>query len=212
MYQPAQHVESRSELMQELMRTHPLATLVTLGMNGLEANHLPFLIDPDPAPFGTLRAHVARNNPVWQDLASGVDVLVVFQGAQAYISPSWYASKKESGRVVPTYNYMVVHAYGTLRPVEDKAWLRGLLSRLTAHHESAMPQPWKLEDAPDEYIDKLLEAIVGIEIPLSRLIGKWKVSQNQPLANRLGVEQGLRASGDAQSIAMADAVARAGTT
>lgn len=208
MYQPAQFAETRPEVMQQLMREHAFGTLVTLASDGLNANHLPFEFDPEPAPYGTLIAHVARSNPVWQDLASGVEALVIFQGPHAYISPGWYATKQEHGRVVPTYNYMVVHAYGRLRAVEDKTWLRRLLERLTARHEAGMPQPWKLDDAPADFIDKLLPAIVGIEIPIARLIGKWKVSQNQPQANRVGVEQGLRAQGEEQAAAMADAVAR----
>jgi transcriptional regulator len=211
MYLPAQFAETRPEVMHELMRTHAFATLVTLGADGLNANHLPFEFDPEAGPFGTLRAHAARGNPVWRDLADGIEALVVFQGPQAYVSPGWYATKKEDGRVVPTYNYAVVHAYGPLRAIQDKAELRGILTQLTARHESAMApmaQPWKLEDAPEEYSNKLLEAIVGIEIPVSRLIGKWKVSQNQPQANRIGVEQGLRALGGEQAAAMADVVAR----
>lgn len=208
MYQPSHFAETRAEVMQQLMHEHAFGTLVTLGADGLNANHLPFEFDPEPAPFGTLRVHVARNNPVWHDFSPDMDVLVVFQGPQAYISPSWYATKPENERVVPTYNYMVVHAYGRLHAIEDKAWLRTVLARLTDRHEADRPQPWKLSDAPADFIDKLLPAIVGIEIPVSRLIGKWKVSQNQPAENRAGVERGLRALGGEQASAMADAVAR----
>jgi transcriptional regulator len=208
MYVPSQFEETRSEVMQQLMHEHALGALVTLGSTGLNANHVPFEFDPDPAPFGTLRAHVARSNPVWQDFDRKMDSIVIFQGPQAYISPSWYATKKEGGRVVPTYNYMVVHAYGQLRAIDDPAWVRGLLERLTARHETGMAEPWKLIDAPAEYIEKLLSAIVGIEIPITRLVGKWKVSQNQPKANRAGVEAGLRTQGDENALAMAAAVAR----
>lgn len=208
MYVPSQFEETRSEVMQQLMHEHALGALVTLGSTGLNANHVPFEFDPDPAPFGTLRAHVARSNPIWQDFDSKLDSLVIFQGPQAYISPSWYATKKEGGHVVPTYNYMVVHAYGQLRAIDDPAWVRGLLERLTARHETGMTEPWKLSDAPAEYIEKLLSAIVGIEIPITRLVGKWKVSQNQPEANRAGVETGLRTQGDENALAMAAAVAQ----
>jgi transcriptional regulator len=208
MYIPAQFEEKSTDVMQQLIREHALGTLVTLGSEGLNANHIPFEIDPEPAPFGTLRAHVARNNPVWRDCAPDIESLVVFQGARAYISPSWYATKKEDERVVPTYNYMVVHAYGPLRVIDDAAWVRAQIERLTAMHEAQMSQPWKVSDAPAEYIEKMLAAVVGVEIPITRLIGKWKTSQNQPAVNRVGVERGLRAEGSDNAGAMADAVAR----
>lgn len=208
MYIPAQFEEARPEVLHRLMRAHSLGTLVTLGPGGLNANHIPFEIDPAPAPFGTLRAHVARNNPVWRDWPAEVDSLVVFQGAQAYISPSWYATKQETHRVVPTYNYMVVHAYGRPRMIDDPAWLLALLERLTDRYEAGRAQPWRVSDAPADYTRKLLSAIVGIEMPITKLIGKWKVSQNQPQANRVGVERGLRTEGDERAVAMADALAR----
>ncbi|RJG06580.1 FMN-binding negative transcriptional regulator [Noviherbaspirillum cavernae] len=201
MYMPPHFEEKRPEAMFELMREHPLGTLVTLDSNGLNANHIPFELDPEPAPFGTLRAHVARSNSVWREFSSEVDALIVFQGAQAYISPSWYATKQESGKVVPTWNYMVVHASGPLKIIDDPQWLRGLVGRLTERHEKGQAQPWKVADAPTDYIDKLLSAIVGIEIPVTRLVGKWKVSQNQPAVNREGIARGLQNAG-----AMAEAV------
>lgn len=207
MYQPAQFAETRPEVIQALMRAHPFATLVTLGADGLEANHLPFEFDPEPAPFGTLRAHVARGNRVWHDLVPGIEALVVFQGPQAYVSPGWYPSKQEHGRVVPTWNYMVAHAYGNLRTVEDREALRALLTRLTDAHEAGRPDRWQLADAPDDYVDKLLGAIVAIEIPVSKLIGKWKVSQNQPAENQAGVAHNLRELGTNAALAMAEAVA-----
>ncbi|MGH8809626.1 MAG: FMN-binding negative transcriptional regulator, partial [Noviherbaspirillum sp.] len=174
----------------------------------LNANHLPFELDCTSAPFGTLRAHVARANPVWRNCDPDLDALVVFQGAQAYISPSWYPTKKENGRAVPTWNYMVVHAFGRVRAIDDAAWLHALLEQQSARYEAGRPQPWKIDDAPADYIEKMLAALVGIEIRITRLIGKWKVSQNQPQVNRAGVEQGLRDDGGEQAIAMADAVAR----
>lgn len=208
MYIPTHFEEKRPEALHQLMREHALGTLVTLGSEGLNANHLPFEFDPAPAPFGILRAHVARNNPVWRDFSPDVEAMAIFQGAQAYISPSWYATKKDDERVVPTYNYMVVHAYGGLRVVDDPVWLRALLERLTNRYEARNPQPWKVDDAPADFIEKLLPTIVGIEIPITRLIGKWKVSQNQPAVNRAGVEQGLRSEGGDNAAMMADAVAR----
>lgn len=208
MYVPAQFEETRPEALRQLMRDHSLGTLVTLGADGLNANHIPFEIDSEPAPFGTLRAHVARNNPVWRNWSTEVDSLVVFQGAQTYISPSWYATKQETHRVVPTYNYMVVHVYGRPRMTDDPAWLMALLERQTNTHEAGRAQPWRIGDAPADYIEKLLAAIVGIEIPITKLIGKWKVSQNQPKANRISVERALREAGDEDAVAMADALAR----
>ena len=208
MYIPTHFEETRSEPLHQLMRQHPLGTLVTLESGGLNANHIPFEFDDGPAPFGVLRAHVPRANPVWREASAAVDALVIFQGAQTYVTPSWYATKQETGRAVPTYNYMVVHAYGPLRVIDDAAWLRAHLERLTSHFESGRAHPWKVGDAPDEYIGKLLTALVGIEIPLTRLQGKWKVSQNQPQANRVGVERGLRESGSETALAMADELAR----
>jgi len=208
MYVPSHFEETRSEVMQQFIGEHSLGTLVTLGPTGLNANHIPFEIHPEPSPFGTLRAHVARSNPVWQDVDGGLESMVIFQGPQAYISPSWYPTKKDGGRVVPTYNYMVVHAYGRLRTVDDPVWVRSLLTRLTAQHEAGSAQPWTLDEAPADYIDKMLSAIVGIELSITRLVGKWKVSQNQPEMNRVGVESGLRKKGGENSLAMAAAVAK----
>jgi transcriptional regulator len=163
-------------------------------------------LDPEPAPFGALRGHVARANSVWRDVMPGTEALVIFQGAQAYITPSWYATKQETGKVVPTFNYAVVHAHGPLRIIEDPAWLRGLVERLTDAYERPRPQPWKVADAPEEFVQTMLKAIVGIEIPMTRLVGKWKVSQNRPAADQAGVVAGLRAAGDPASTAMADEV------
>lgn len=207
MYQPAAFRETRVEVMHALMRAHPFAALVTAGHDGMpEADHLPLLIDPQPAPFGTLRGHVARANPLWRNHA-GRETLVVFQGPQAYVTPSWYPSKRESGKVVPTWNYAVVHARGPLMVHDDPEWLRGLVTRLTERHESPLARPWGVGDAPAEYIGQMLKAIVGIEIPIARLEGKWKVSQNRSVADRAGVVAGLEARGDASSREMAGLVA-----
>lgn len=207
MYIPSQFDEKRPEALHGLVREHPLGTLVTLGASGLNANHIPFELDAGADGQGVLRAHIARANPLWQEFASEVEALVVFQGAQTYISPGWYPTKQEDGRAVPTYNYMVVHAYGPLKVIDDAQWIRAQLERLSGRHEAGQAHPWKIADAPRDYIDKLLRAIVGIEIPITRLMGKWKVSQNQPAVNREGVERGLREQGGDAAIAMADAVA-----
>jgi transcriptional regulator len=209
MYLPKHFEESRIDVLHGLIRAHPFGALVTTGANGLEANHVPFEIDPDPAPFGTLRAHVARANPVWRDGAG--DALVIFQGPALYVTPSWYPSKREGGKVVPTWNYVVVHAYGVLRAIDDATWLRAFVTRLTDRHEGRRAAPWKVTDAPADYVDKMLTAIVGIELPVARLAGKWKVSQNRPAADRAGVVAGLEADGDDAARAMAAAVRGAAT-
>jgi transcriptional regulator len=208
MYIPAHFDESRPEVLHELIATHPLGTLVTLGSAGLNANHIPFELAPEPGPLGTLRGHVARANAVWQDFSASVDALAIFQGPQAYITPSWYdETKPASGRVVPTYNYCVVHAYGPLRVIDDRAWLRGMVERLTRRFEASRPDAWQVSDAPADFIEKQLAAIVGIEIPIARAFGKWKVSQNRPAADRAGVVAGLQAAGSAEANAMAKLVA-----
>lgn len=207
MYQVGAFREERIDVMHALMRSHRLATLVTVQDGVPEANHLPLLIDPEPSPNGTLRGHVARANPVWRQ-AAGREVLVIFQGPQAYVTPSWYPSKRETGQVVPTWNYAVVHACGPLIVHDDREWLRALVTRLTEQQEAALPQPWRVDDAPADYLERMLGAIVGIEIPVSRLVGKWKVSQNRSDADRIGVAEGLGQLDDAQAQAMADLVAQ----
>jgi len=201
MYLPAHFEETRLDVLHDLLRSHPLGLLITQTAQGIEANAIPFLFDPARGPHGTLRGHVARANPVWRDSRADVDSLVVFQGPQAYVSPSWYASKAETGKVVPTWNYVMVQARGRLRAIEDAAWLLGLLGDLTGRHEAAQAKPWKIDDAPPDFIDGLLRAIVGIEIELGSLSGKWKVSQNRPAADRDGVVQGLRATSATSAMA-----------
>ena len=210
MYLPAHFEETRIDVLHQLIRDHPLAALVTLGSDGLSANHIPFEVDAQPAPFGTLRGHVARANPVWRDCSGDVDALVIFQGVHAYVSPAWYPTKQETGKVVPTYNYIVVHAYGALRIVEDPAWLRALVGRLTDRFEAARANPWKVTDAPADFVEKQVRAIVGVEIPVRRLLGKWKVSQNRPATDREGVVRELRASADRDAATMADLVQDSG--
>jgi transcriptional regulator len=187
------------------MREHPLATLVTQQAGGVTADAIPLEY---VATTHTLRGHVARANPIWRE-AAGQSVLAVFNGPQAYITPSWYPSKATTHKVVPTWNYTLVHAHGVLRAVEDAPWLHALVTGLTAHHEAPRPQPWAVADAPDDYVQQMLRAIVGIEIPVDRLIGKWKISQNRSDADRLGVAAGL-AEGTAPAQAMAELVARKG--
>ncbi|MBX3651200.1 MAG: FMN-binding negative transcriptional regulator [Burkholderiales bacterium] len=202
MYEVAAFRETRIEVMHALICAHPLAMLATLSGGILDANHLPLLVDPDPAPNGTLRGHVARANPLWRQPPEG-EVLAVFRGPQAYVTPSWYPSKREHGKVVPTWNYAVVHARGPLVIRDDRDWLHALVSRLTRSQEAGRPQPWGVGDAPEEYIDRMLKAIVGIEIPVTSIEGKWKVSQNRTQADRDGVAAGLRVRDDAEALLMA---------
>jgi transcriptional regulator len=173
---------------------------------GIVANHIPMETSSEP-PFGVIRGHVARANPLWRDYRPGTEALAVFQGPQTYISPSFYATKTETGKVVPTWDYAVVHARGTLQFIEDAVWLRALVSRFSDMHEASRPQPWKIDDAPAEYIEKMLAAIVGFELSVVSLTGKWKLSQNHHGANRQGVIAGLRASADVQSVQIADMLA-----
>jgi transcriptional regulator len=197
LYLPAYFNESRPEVMQALMRARPLATLVALCESGLVANHIPVETLAEPAPLGVLRGHVARANPLWEQYRAGSEALAIFQGPQAYISPSFYPAKQETGEVVPTWNYAVVHAHGTLRFVQDVEWLRALVTRLTDGQEASRPLPWKVTDAPPPYIDKMLSLIVGFEFTIVRLTGKWKISQNHPTGNREGVVKHLGEAGGA---------------
>ena len=195
MYVPRHFAETRVDVLHDLIRRHPLGTLVVAGPQGLEASHVPFEIGPEPAPFGTLRCHVARANPIWQQLAADRQVLIVFQGEQGYVSPSWYVAKQENGKVVPTWNYAAVHAYGIATAVHDAAWLRRMVEDLTNRHEQGRADPWQVSDAPADYVEKLLGAIVGVEIPVTQMLGKWKVSQNRSVADRQGVISGLEREG-----------------
>lgn len=195
MYVPRHFAETRVDVLHDLIRRHPLGTLVVAGSEGLEASHVPFEISPEPAPFGTLRCHVARANPIWQLIAADRPVLVVFQGEQGYVSPSWYVAKQEHGKVVPTWNYAAVHAYGIATAVHDAAWLLRLVEDLTNRHEHDRAAAWQVSDAPADYVEKLLGAIVGVEIPVTQLIGKRKLSQNRSVADRQGVIAGLEQDG-----------------
>lgn len=208
MYIPQHFEESRIEVLHALMRARPLATLVTVSAAGLNANHLPLLLSADGGQFGSLLGHVARANPMWQDFDAGVEALAIFHGPQGYVSPSWYPTKKQHGQVVPTWNYAVVHAYGTLRAIQDPGWIHSQLEALTRQSEAAFAEPWAVADAPPEYIDRLAEAIVGIEMVISRLSGKWKASQNQSAANQAGVITGLGEQGSAELATLVEACCR----
>jgi transcriptional regulator len=211
MYIPRFNEEKRLPVMRELMEAAPLATLVTLGASGLFATHLPMILDDDGSEFGVLKGHIARANAQWREFIPTVDALAIFAGPQHYISPNWYAGKKEHGKEVPTWNYAVVHAYGPLKVIEDEQWLLALVSRLTDTHEAATSAaPWKVTDAPKDYIQAMLKAIVGIELPIRRLEGKWKVSQNKTDKDREGVVEGLTKLDTPESQRMRELVANAG--
>ncbi len=203
MYLPQSFEETRTEVLHGLIRNHPLATLVTPGTAGLMVDHIPMIISPRPGPFGTLTGHVAKANPVWRELSTTTEVVAVFQGPETYISPSWYPSKEEHGKVVPTWNYAVVHARGNPRAIEDPEWLLRHVGELTDEHEGRRTAPWTLADAPDGFAENLVNAIVGIEIPITQLDGKWKMSQNRPAADRIGVADGLELQGGVAAEAVA---------
>ena len=214
MYLPEHFAQHDPATLHALMREHPLATLVTPAGDGdgngsISADLVPLEYEPGVGAHGELRGHVARANPLWR-LAAGRPVLAVFHGPQVYVTPSWYATKAQTHKVVPTWNYTVVQARGVLHAEADAPWLHTLVSRLTAQHEGGRAQPWAVSDAPADYVQQMLRAIVGIRIPVQQLVGKWKVSQNRPAADRDGVAGGLEALGDDASRAMAAAVRRAG--
>ncbi|MCC7326581.1 MAG: FMN-binding negative transcriptional regulator [Burkholderiales bacterium] len=212
MYLPSHFEEPRGDALRELIRSHPLGTLITQDRNGaLQADPIPFLLDAGPGEHGTLLGHVARANPLWRESRDEIDALVVFHGAQSYISPGWYPSKTLHGKAVPTWNYLIVQARGRLRAIDDRAWLRAFVTRLTERHEARQVMPWHVTDAPADYIESMLGAIIGIEIELGSLVGKWKASQNRDADDRAGVVDGLTVlaerDGDAQAAAMATVVA-----
>lgn len=206
MYLPQQFEEVRLEVLHGLIRSHPLGALVILSGGELSANHLPFLIQSEPGEKGRLCGHVSRANPVWRQFDGDTEGLVIFQGPECYITPSWYPGKRLDGRVVPTWNYAVVHVHGKPRAIENPDWLLEHVTRLTAVHETGQQQPWRVSDAPQDFIEQMIRGIVGIEIPVSRLVGKWKVSQNRSLPDRLGVAAGLEAQASDRSSAMAEMV------
>jgi len=190
-YLPKHFEQNDAAVLAAAMHAHPLATLIVATVEGPTADLIPLEFHPEVGAHGTLRGHVARANPLWR--AAGAAVLAVFHGPQAYVSPNWYPSKREHGKVVPTWNYTMVQARGTLRAIEDAPWVHTLVTQLTDRHESTQAAPWAVSDAPDDYVQQMLRAIVGIEIELRSLVGKWKVSQNRSLSDRQGVAEGLAA-------------------
>ena len=192
MHIPKHFNQSEVAAVNELILANPLGALVTNGPTGLSANHIPFELIPESGSYGLLKGHVARGNPVWKEVAPDAEVLVIFQGANSYISPSWYPSKEMDGKVVPTWNYVVAHAYGRMRSINCTSWLRAHVEALTAREESGFKHPWSVDDAPIEYIEKMLGAVVGIEIEVTRFEAKWKVSQNRSAVDRKGVARELR--------------------
>jgi transcriptional regulator len=202
MYTPPAFAETRIEALHEAIRAHGLATLVTHAADGMIATHLPLMLDATRGRFGTLIGHLARANP--QAHRATGEALVIFQGPDGYITPSYYPTKRENAKVVPTWNYAAVHAYGPLRIIDDKAELLAIVTRLTNAHEQPRAQPWAVSDAPEDFIDGMLRAIVGIEVPITRLEGKWKMSQNRPAVDRAGVVSGLAADGHDALAAVVD--------
>jgi transcriptional regulator len=195
MYLPAHFSEPRLDVLHEAIRASGLATLVTAGPGGLDASHLPFLLDPTPGPLGRLIGHLARANPQWQEPAGSQEALAIFLGPDAYVTPSWYVTKRETGKVVPTWNYLAIHAHGRLVFIHDQHRLLEIVTRLTDRHEATRPSPWRVSDAPTDYVETMLKGIVGIELTITRLEGKWKASQNRSEPDRDGVAEGLEREG-----------------
>ncbi len=209
MYEPAHFIESNLSTLHALIKAHPLGLLVSSDADDVQANPLPFLLDATVGERGVLRVHLARANPQWRHLAQGAKMLVVFQGTDAYVTPSWYQTKKDHGKVVPTWNYVMVQVRGKVRIMDDPDWLHGQLSALTAEHEHGRSAEWSINDAPADFIEMQKRAIVGIEIDIDEIAGKWKVSQNRPAADRVGVVTGFHEDGKND---MADLVRRYGKT
>jgi transcriptional regulator len=191
MYQPPHFREEDLGTQHALIRAHPLGLLVTAGASGLLANPVPFHLDAEASEKGVLKLHLARANGQWKDIRDGASVLAIFQGADSYVTPSWYETKRETGKVVPTWNYAIVQARGVARIVEDADWLLAQIGAITSQHESGRPLPWSVDDAPEDFIRAQLKGIVGIEIEIAEIEGKWKVSQNRPVGDREGVAAGL---------------------
>lgn len=209
MYLPQHFEETRTEELHRVIREYPLGVLVLNGPSGLDGNHLPFELNLDDSEHGRLVAHVARANPLWQEAKDGDEALVIFRAANAYISPNWYPSKHEFHRQVPTWNYQAVHAYGKIKIRDDEKFVRGVVARLTRANEArtGSDKPWKMTDSSKEYIDQMLSAIVGIEIEITKLVGKWKLSQNREERDRINAAEELRKRGEQlTSSAMLDAI------
>lgn len=209
MYLNTAFAERRVEVLHEHIRSHPLGALVTIVDGRIAIDHMPFLLSSEGGKRGTLYGHIPRANSVWRALDGTSEAVIVFQGPESYISPSWYASKREHGRVVPTWNYTVVHAHGNPRAIDDPGWILAHLNELTEMHEAARPNAWSVADAPPEYVAAMVRRLVGVEMPIEDLVGKWKLGQNRPEADRRGVAEGLRARGDAAASAMERLVSNA---
>ena len=209
MYLPKHFDERDPERLRSLIQRYPLGSLVTATASGLDANHIPFVFADSGSAAGTLHGHIARANPLWREGVRDAAALVIFQGPNSFISPSWYPSKRENARVVPTWNYAVVHVHGVLRFVDDPAWVRSHVEALTREHEGKQDPPWAVTDAPADFVEKMVAAVVGIEISITELVGKWKVSQNQPTQNQATVIDGLNARKTEEASAMAKLVAAA---
>lgn len=207
MYIPPHFAQANPDELDRIIRAHPLGTIIRSGSAGLDADHVPFEFDPAAGPLGKLSAHVARANPLWQDCPTGTEVLVIFRGAEAYVSPNWYPSKHEAHRQVPTWNYEVVHAHGRLVILDDERFVRGLVARLTRRHEAEEPRPWKMGDSAPEFIDEMLGKIVGIEVEITSLTGKSKLGQNKEARDRLNAADKLVAKGQEE---LGEAMRRAG--
>ena len=205
MYRPEQFRVEDLAQMHALLRARPFAALITAGPSGLYATHLPTVFK-DEGEHGVIECHLARANPHWKDIAAGGEALMIFQGAQCYITPSWYPSKVEHGKVVPTWNYAIVHAYGRAEVMENKDWLHRHVSELTKQQEQFQTTPWALSDAPQSYIDSMLRGIVGFRFAITRLEGKWKMSQNRELKDQIGVARGLGVRADGDDFETADLV------
>ena len=197
MYVPPHFLENEKSALHRAIGETRLATLVTLGSEGMEASHVPILLDEGEGPFGVIRGHVARANPQWRRAATETSALAMFLGPDAYVSPNWYATKRETGKVVPTWNYLAIHAYGRVEFFEDAERLRAIVTSLTQRHEGRREKPWAVSDAPEDYIQAQLRGIIGFRLPIDRLEGKWKLSQNRPEADRRGVIEGLEGEGGA---------------
>lgn len=196
MYLPAHFDESRKDVMHALIAGNPFGSLISHGKSGLDANHIPFELASNEGDLGVLHAHVARSNPLWQDVVDADEVLVIFRAGDAYISPTWYPSKHEAHKQVPTWNYVVVHAHGRITIRDDEKYVRSVVARLTRTHEATEPQPWKMGDAPRDYIDTMLKSIVGLQIDITRLTGKSKLGQNKEARDIRGAGEALKARGN----------------
>jgi transcriptional regulator len=207
MYQPDHFRVDDLAMLHALMRARPFAALISAGASGLYATHLPTVLK-EQGPYGAIECHLARANPHWKDLAAGGEALMIFQGPEAYVTPNWYPSKAEHGKVVPTWNYAVVHAYGRPAVMQDKDWLRRHVGDLTAQQEAGEVVPWAVSDAPESYVDVMLRGIVGFRFEIERLEGKWKMSQNREMRDRAGTAEGLLRRGEGEDAEVAALVRR----